>query len=118
PAHEAVLRLPEHVQPVRIMVADIVAHEAGGQVDGDLVAVDPGEGHVAEPAAVFDLADLLLQAAANASPLGRELLVCARNLPARLSAGLVQVAGIMSHASCLPWAGAALIGRLFCGAPR
>ena len=73
PADAAILFLPEVVQAVGVIVTHIVADEAGGEVDGDFVAVDADEGHVTEPGAVFDVADFALETAADPGPLGCEL---------------------------------------------
>jgi hypothetical protein len=73
-AHAGDLLLPQRGQTVAELGAHPVAQEAGGQVDGDLVAIEPDQGHLAQPGAVFDFAHLLLQAAAHASPLRRHLL--------------------------------------------
>ena len=52
------------------MAADPIAQEACGQVDRHLVAIDAGEGHLAQPGAVLDLADVSLEAVAHMRPLG------------------------------------------------
>ena len=54
------------------MLAHPVAQEPGRQVDGDLVAVRSGQAHLPQPCAVFNVADLLLEAPADAVPLGHQ----------------------------------------------
>ena len=56
-----------------IMAAHPVAQETRRQMHGHFLAVDAGERHLLEPGAVFDIADIGLQAAADAGPLCRHL---------------------------------------------
>ena len=72
-AHGGILGLPQCVHARTVMIAHPVAHEAGGQTDGDLIAVQPGEGHWPQPVSVFGFAYLGLQKAANLRPDACEL---------------------------------------------
>jgi hypothetical protein len=72
--HRGHLLLPQRGQAVAKLGANPVAQEAAGQVDGDLVALDADQRHLAQPGAVLDLAHFLLEATAHARPLGGQLL--------------------------------------------
>ena len=60
PADRRILVVPQRIQSVAVSAAHPVAQEAGRQQDGDLIAVDAGEGHLSQPIAVFEFADLAL----------------------------------------------------------
>jgi hypothetical protein len=89
------------------MGADPVPQEAGGKQDDDLFALDGGQGHLAQPAAVLDLADILAQTATDPGPgLGdrvvRYLAMSHQFLPCVVLCGRRRHAELILHAKHLP----------------
>ena len=74
--HRRVLRLPQHPQSVAVVAVHPIAHEARGQQDNDLVALDPEQRHLPEPTLVLAVADLFPQTAPHPRPTRHYLRGC------------------------------------------
>src|SRR4051794_31702077 len=68
----------------------------------DLVPIEADQAHVAQPAAILDLADLALQPAADTGPLGGELFREEAVIGGRWPGLFFRSGRILGHARCLP----------------